>query len=207
MGWNCVTIKYGRKLEAAFARDGGEALRRWIDDCPNSLYSALTFQGGAAWRQAVLADLGRARGVRAILDPLSDDELADLMTNLGGHDVESLIEHFRAADAAGDQPTCFIAYTIKGMGLPFAGHKDNHSGLMSKEQMEQFRRDMAIRPGHEWDPFEGLDVPQAELQAFLRECPFGEPLTPQGRLLSAPSVLVPPALPMPKLSGRKMSTQ
>ena len=65
MGWNVVTIKYGRKLEAAFARDGGEALRRWIDDCPNSLYSALTFQGGAAWRQAVLADLGRSQGVRA----------------------------------------------------------------------------------------------------------------------------------------------
>ena len=60
------------------------------------------------------------------------------MTNLGGHDIETLIERFRAADAAGDQPTCFIAYTIKGMGLPFAGHKDNHAGLMTKEQMEQF---------------------------------------------------------------------
>ena len=59
MGWNVVTLKYGRKLQAAFAREGGEALRRWIDDCPNSLYSALTFQGGAAWRQALLADLGR----------------------------------------------------------------------------------------------------------------------------------------------------
>ena len=71
MGWNVVTMKYGRRLQAAFARDGGEELRRWIDDCPNSLYSALTFQGGAAWRQAMLADLGRVRGVRAILDPLS----------------------------------------------------------------------------------------------------------------------------------------
>ena len=29
MGWNVVTIKYGRKLEAAFAREGGEALRAW----------------------------------------------------------------------------------------------------------------------------------------------------------------------------------
>ena len=77
------------------------------------------------------------------------------MTNLGGHDIETLIEHFRAADALGDQPTCFIAYTIKGMGLPFAGHKDNHAGLMTKEQMEQFRADMGIRPGHEWDLFEG----------------------------------------------------
>ena len=69
MGWNCVTIKFGRALEAAFAREGGEDLRRWIDDCPNSLYSALTFQGGAAWRQVLLADLGRSRA-RAIIDPL-----------------------------------------------------------------------------------------------------------------------------------------
>ncbi|MBV9812158.1 MAG: transketolase, partial [Acetobacteraceae bacterium] len=63
MGWNVVTMKYGRQLQAAFARPGGEELRRWIDDCPNSLYSALTFQGGAAWRQAVLADCGRSSAV------------------------------------------------------------------------------------------------------------------------------------------------
>ena len=81
-----------------------------------SLYSALTFQGGAAWRQVLLADLGRSRGVRAIIDPLADDELAALMTNLGGHDIEYLIETLRAADAAGDQPTCFIAYTDQGHG-------------------------------------------------------------------------------------------
>jgi pyruvate dehydrogenase E1 component len=206
MGWNCVTIKYGRKLEAAFAREGGEALRAWIDDCPNSLYSALTFQGGAAWRQALLADLGRSKA-RAIVDELTDDELGALMTNLGGHDIETLIETFRAADADGDQPTCFIAYTIKGMGLPFAGHKDNHAGLMTKEQMALFQQDMSIRPGHEWDLFEGLDVPEDELRAFLRDCPFGTPLTPEGRTLTAPVVAVPPALPMPKLTGRKMSTQ
>src|SRR5260370_37007980 len=83
MGWNVVPLKYGRKLEAAFARDGGEALRRWIADCPNSLYSALTFQGGAAWRQAVLADLGRSQGARAMSDPLSDDELGQLLANPG----------------------------------------------------------------------------------------------------------------------------
>ncbi len=207
MGWNVVTIKYGRKLEAAFARPGGEALRRWIDDCPNSLYSALTFQGGAAWRAAVLADLGRAREVRAIVDPLSDDELAALMTNLGGHDIETLIETFRAAAAEGDQPTCFIAYTIKGMGLPFAGHKDNHAGMMTKEQMEVFRQAMRIRPGHEWDRFEGLDAPADVLETFLRESPFATPLTPEGRALIAPLVHVPPTLPLTRTAGRKLSTQ
>ncbi|MDQ2804791.1 MAG: transketolase, partial [Pseudomonadota bacterium] len=207
MGWNAVTIKYGRKLEAAFAREGGEALRLWIDDCPNSLYSALTFQGGAAWRQAVLADLGRSQGVRDILDPLSDDELSALMTNLGGHDIETMIDALRTAAVEGDQPTCFIAYTIKGMGLPFAGHKDNHAGMMTKEQMQQFRKDMRIRPGHEWDRFEGLDLPAANIQAFLDACPFATPLIAGGRALAAPIVSVPQTLPTPKLAGRKMATQ
>ena len=205
MGWNVVTIKYGRKLEAAFAREGGEALRAWIDDCPNSLYSALTFQGGASWRQALLADLGRSKA-RAIIDPLSDEELGALMTNLGGHDIETVIDTLRA-EADGDQPTCFIAYTIKGMGLPFAGHKDNHAGLMTKEQMEGFRAPMGIRPGHEWDLFEGLDVSEDELRGFLAACPFATPLTPEGRALSAPIVPVPPSLPVAKLAGRKDSTQ
>ena len=127
-------------------RDGGEALRSWIDDCPNTLYSALTFQGGAAWRQAVLADLGRSRDVRAIIDPLSDDDLAapDDQPRRPRH--RDLIDTFHQAEAEGDQPTCFIAYTIKGMGLPFAGHKDNHAGMMTKEQMETFRRSCTSAP-------------------------------------------------------------
>jgi len=182
-------------------------LRRWIDDCPNSLYSALTFQGGAAWRQVLLADLGRSRARATIIDPLNDAELGALMTNLGGHDIETLIEHFREADALGDQPTCFIAYTIKGMGLPFAGHKDNHAGLMTKEQMEQFRVDLGIRPGHEWDLFEGLDLSEDDFEKFLAATPFATKLTAEGRALSAPIIPVPATLPTPKTTGRKMSTQ
>ena len=208
MGWNVVTLKYGKRLEAAFTRPEGEALRRWIDDCPNSLYAALTFQGGAAWRNALLAELGRVPGVRAIVDPLTDDELADLMTNLGGHDIETLTEAFRLQAESGDQPTCFIAYTIKGMGLPFAGHKDNHAGLMTKEQMGAFKRAMDIRDGHEWDEFEGLPSSAAELQAFVDATPFAKPIAPEGRRLTAPFVALPAVLPAPRVPpGRMLSTQ
>ena len=207
MGWAVVPIKYGKRMQAAFTREGGEDLRHWIDACPNSLYSALTFQGGAAWRQALTADLGRSRAVQTILDPLSDDELAGLMTNLGGHDVETIIEALRAAEAAGDQPTCFVAYTIKGAGLPFAGHKDNHAGLMSREQMEAFREAMCIRPGHEWDRFEGLALNPEQMQAALDAAPFARTLTPAGRRLSAPPIPVPEHLPAPRIAGRKLSTQ
>lgn len=208
MGWRVITLKYGRRLEAAFARPGGEALRRWIDDCPNSLYAALTFQGGAAWRQAVLADLGRSAEVRALIDPLDDEDLARLMTNLGGHDIGALIGALHDIAAGGDQPACLLAYTIKGMGLPFAGHKDNHAGLMTPEQMEAFRARMHIRPGHELDPFEGLGTPPERLARFIASVPYARPLTPSGRRLSAPRVSVPADFPRPaRLEGRRLSTQ
>jgi pyruvate dehydrogenase E1 component len=205
MGWRVVTLKYGRKLQEVFTRPGGFSLRGWIDDCPNSIYSALTFQGGAAWREAIMHDMRRSKAVRAIIDPLSDDALAALMTNLAGHDLGSLTEAFGAA-AQSDQPTLFLAYTIKGNGLPFAGHKDNHAGMMTLDQMEEFRTAHQVRHGHEWDRFEGLANP-ATVERFIGEAPYATPLTPHGRHLPADIVPVPAALPQPRVTGRRMSTQ
>src|SRR3546814_3489486 len=84
-----------------------------------------------------MADIGGKPNVKKRLDGFDDEALAALMTNLGGHCIETLIEAF---DSAGDErPTLFIAYTVKGYGLPLAGHKDNHSGMMNPAQMEQLR--------------------------------------------------------------------
>ena len=66
VGWDVVTLKYGRKMEKAFAREGGEPLREWIDRTPNDLYSALTFQGGKAWRNNGRACPRRASGKGAL---------------------------------------------------------------------------------------------------------------------------------------------
>ena len=110
LGWKVVLIKYGKLLERAFARPGGKDLQRWIDDCPNQLYSALVFQGGAAFRKQLEIDLAGCTEALAIVAEHSDDDLARLMTNLGGHDLETILETFAAAPS--DQPVCFIAYTI-----------------------------------------------------------------------------------------------
>ena len=74
-GWDVVIVKYGSLQDAAFAEPGGEALRRWIDGCPNQLYSALTFQGGAAWRKRLLDEIGDQGAVSALIERRSDDEL------------------------------------------------------------------------------------------------------------------------------------
>jgi pyruvate dehydrogenase E1 component len=199
-GWEVVILKYGSLLEAAFREPGGEALRRWIDGCPNQLYAALCYQGGAAWRKRLMDEIGDQGEVTALLHRRSDDELARLMTNLAGHDLPTLLAAFEGIGH--DRPVCFITYTIKGYGLPFQGHKDNHAGLMTPAQMETLRDSMGVRPGHEWDRFEGLSLPAAELEGFLAAVPFAQ----RGRRrLTAPRIEVPESLPF--RASPEMSTQ
>src|ERR1700710_1157499 len=199
-GWDVVIVKYGRLMQAAFAEPGGVALKNWIDNCPNQMYAALCFQGGAAFRKHLQDDIGDQGQVSQLIDRRSDDELLALMSNLGGHDMASMIEAFEAIDH--DRPVCFIAYTIKGVGLPMQGHKDNHAGLMTVTQMEKWRASQNIRPGHERDKIEGMNKTQTELEAFLKDVPFNQ----EGRRrLTAPVIEVPQQLAFKPAA--QMSTQ
>lgn len=200
MGWHVVTLKYGQALEAAFAEPGGDFLRDWIDSCPNTLYSALTFQGGGAWRRQLQADLVEAPDTLNLIERYDDEELARLMTNLGGHDLPTLVEAFE--DAPADKPVCFIAYTVKGHGLPFQGHKDNHAGLMTPAQMKDFQNANGIADGEEWDRFAGLGEAAENLNIFLDQVRFA---AKGSRRLSAPRIDVPP-IAAPEAGGT-LSTQ
>ncbi|MEM7429957.1 MAG: transketolase, partial [Pseudomonadota bacterium] len=170
-GWEVVILKYGALQRAAFEEPGGDRLKAWIDSCPNQLYSAITFQGGAGWRKRLMDDLGDQGPVTALLDRRSDDELAELMENLGGNCVQTMAGAFNAIDH--DRPTCFLAYTIKGWGTPLAGHKDNHAGLMNKSQMAGWQTQMGIPAGQEWEPFATVEDVQG-LRGFLSRVPFFE---------------------------------
>ena len=68
--------------------------------------------------------------------------------------------------------------------------------------MEKWRAAQNIRPGHEWDKFEGLSQDPAKLEAFLREAPFNR----EGRRrLTAPEIEVPRELAFKPAA--QMSTQ
>jgi len=199
-GWRVVTLKHGKLQRATFKRPGGTALEEWIEHCPNADFAVLTYQGGAAWRERLLGDIGGDAKARALINSFDDDGLAALMTNLGGHCIESLMDAF---DSAQDEtPTLFIAYTVKGYGLPLAGHKDNHSGMMNPAQIEQLRTSMGIEAGQEWEPFAGLGGNQAaQLKAFVEASPLASKLPEP----DAASIPVPARLPVP--SGASQSTQ
>lgn len=171
-GWRVETLKWSKRQLTAFARPGGEALRAWIETAPNDLYSALTYQGGKAWRERLSADLAGDRKAVKLIDSYSDDDLALVMTELGGHCLETILEAFERA-AEDDAPRFFIAYTVKGWRLPFQGHKDNHSGLMTPTQIGELRARLGVTEGQEWDIFSGIgDNERVALRHTVDTAPF-----------------------------------
>lgn len=202
-GWNVMVLRHGKLQEAAFAEPGGDVLKDWIESCPNQLYCALTYQGGKAWRKRLMDEIGDQGPVTKLIESRNDDELETLMGNLGGHDLPSLLEAFEEAGKS-DTPTLFVCYTIKGMGLPLAGHKDNHAGLLTPTQMTAWRKDMGVREGHEWELWEGAKLPAKELEAAVQSAPFFSQGT---RRLKAPILPVPAKLDFPAGRGKPVSTQ
>ena len=197
-GWRVVILRHGVLQRAAFEEPGGDKLRDWIQNCPNQLYSALTYKGGDAWREQLLNDIGDQGDVTDLLDRRTDDELSALMNNLGGQCLHSLTSAFDEIDD--DQPTVFLAYTIKGWGTPLAGHKDNHAGLMNMAQMAEFQSTMGIAEGLEWEKLEGVDDKTA-MQAYLDQVPF---FSSGVRRYSAPKIEAPGPV---FLDDRVQSTQ
>lgn len=127
-GWHVVEVKYGQGLQRAFRTPGGECLRDWIDHMPNEQYQSVFGLATAAARARFLE--GAPSEVGQFLSDLDDAECVALITDLGGHDLASLLDAFAECDAHVDRPSVVFAYTIKGWGLPTAGNPRNHSVLL-----------------------------------------------------------------------------
>ena len=203
-GWEVIDVRFGARLRAALAASGGAALERWFRTVPNDVYSALVYRGGAAWRERLTADLAGDNAALDLIGGHDDTALHALMTDLGGHCLETLIDAFDAA-ARSETPKFILVHTIKGHGLPFAGHKDNHAGLMSPPQMAAWQQAMGVPEGAEWELFAGLAAGERQrVEQLLAENPFHRA---PSRVRAAEPVPVPPLAEWPVMAAEKDSTQ
>jgi pyruvate dehydrogenase E1 component len=194
-GWRVVELRYGQRLQKALGENAW--LKSWFEQLSNAELSALHYQGGAAWRKRIEGELGKKAA--AFLEAHDDEALAKLLTDLGGHCMGTLVRAFDDADD--DVPTLFIAWTIKGFGLPFAGHKDNHAGLMNPTQLAALRDAMGVREGHEWEPLEGVgDNARTGVDALLDRTRVAR----EKRARAFGSVAI---TPIPAPAGDEQSTQ
>src|SRR6516164_3824322 len=127
-GWQVITLKYGRMLEELFTRPGGDALRHRIDAMPNPEYQRLLRCDAAELRRRL---------------PGGDSSIAAL--------IAALDDAYNAIDD--DRPTLILAYTIKGYGLPIEGHPQNHSALLTAEQIRELAVHLGADADHPWQRF------------------------------------------------------
>jgi pyruvate dehydrogenase E1 component len=196
-GWHVAEAKYGRRLQAAFAQPGGESLRAWIDQMPNEHYQSLFGLPEGSVKARFLD--GAPDDVRQFCAGLaSDGELAGLVTDLAGHDISALLDAFDACDAESGRPSVVFAYTVKGWGLPMAGHPRNHSALLTTAQVDEMRERLGLTAATEWDRLDPM-TRAGQWVAARREHLAATPRA------SRPAVAVPDSTGM--RSGRPISTQ
>lgn len=165
-GWRVVEAKYGQMLTRLFEEPGGEALRFRIDSMPNEEYqSVISGPSDTALDRLVLGSKDPQQ-IRRLLANLSDEQVVEALSALGGHDQAVLKEAFIEADSA-PGPAVIFAYTVKGWGLPFAGDPMNHSAVMSDQQMEKLASDLGI--GDDWHIHLGPGDPGWEVVSRARE--------------------------------------
>ncbi|WP_233158155.1 transketolase-like TK C-terminal-containing protein [Actinokineospora bangkokensis] len=147
-GWQVLTVKYGRLLEELFAREGGDALRRRIDEMSNPEYQRLLRCTAAQLRDRLPDTPELARLVAAV----DDDTLRAAVRDLGGHDMRAVGDAFARIDDT--RPTVIFAYTVKGFGLPSEGHPHNHSALLTAEQFAELATRSGMSVEAPWQRFE-----------------------------------------------------
>ena len=180
-GWRVEELRWGRQLQALFARPGGERLQARLEAMSNVDYQRLLRVPVGGLRKALVTDA--AGGIDGALDRVvanvSDDRLAALVSDVGGHDLALILDAYDAAARERERPSVILAHTIKGWGLPFAGDPLNHTMVTSPAQMEELRAAFGVAPGEEWAGF--------------------APGTPEANLIRAlpPLFSAPPARPAP----------
>ncbi|WP_405970673.1 pyruvate dehydrogenase [Streptomyces sp. NBC_00988] len=151
-GWQCLTLKYGSRLEELFALPGGGAeLRARLDLMSNQEYQYLLRSPAAELRERLPGTGRPSAALAALIAGLDDRRLTAAFADLGGHDLGLLLDTFDRVDDT--RPTVVFAYTVKGYGLPTAGHPQNHSALLTHQQMEELAAALGVDPADPWARF------------------------------------------------------
>lgn len=142
-GWTVINAKYGTKLQSAFKMSHGDLFKETIDQMPNELYQRLLRVSGNELREWLPRSSTDATTVKKFISQWDDNELQELVRNLGGHDFTTLRTSLKKADKS-EGPAVIFAYTLKGWRLPSVGDPQNHSVILSHDQMTQFRAELSI---------------------------------------------------------------
>ena len=161
-GWDVIELRWGARLAAH------DPLRARLEALSHAEYHRLVRRPAGELRKALVtgADGGLDRTLDSALAQLSDADLSELVTDVGGHDLEALLDALTRARANGARPTVILAHTLKGWGTALAADPLNHTALMSVSQIETLRDAMGLAAGAEWARFAEASAESALIDAL-----------------------------------------
>ena len=173
--WQVLTCKWGARIQGLFAGTGGQAFEQRMTDMPNEEYQRILRSHPDEVAERVLAGVEDAEesGLRALVEALTPRELAEVVRDLGGHDISQLLGTFAQIDDT--RPTVIFAYTIKGRGLATEGHPNNHAAQLTESQMRELAEISGTALESPWERFDA-DTPAGELCAATAERLRREPI-------------------------------
>ena len=194
-GWQVLTRKWGTRVQELFTRPGGADLHRRLETMPNEEYQRLLRSPDSEIFDRLRAS-GSTPAMETLLSSLTAAEQAVAVRDLGGHDIGLLLDTYSQVDPT--RPTVIFAYTIKGRGLATEGHPNNHSALLSKDQMETLAEASGMDLDDPWRKFQPGTVEE-------RACARASLRLKRPQPVLAPSLQIPASLPWGY--GDRISTQ
>ena len=163
-GWDVIQVAHGRKRQAFFAKEGGGAVKKILEEAFSDyeFQALLLRRDGSVVRERLLQ---LDRKTERALKELDDAELYAVFADLGGHDVSVLLDALRRSKLDPINPTLIIAHTVKGWGLESYAHPGNHNSLPDEAEVIQLLESDGLTKD---DPFEPFSEDSAEGR-FLAE--------------------------------------
>jgi pyruvate dehydrogenase E1 component len=186
VGWQVITLKWGRIITRLFERPGGVELRERLEAMPNEEYQRMLRADASQLVDRIVGTSG-SDALRDLVASMPADDLAIAVRDLGGHDIGLLLDTYSRVDS--DRPTVIFAYTIKGKGLPTEGHPNNHSALLSEAQMATFAASVGADLADPWRTFSADSVEGTLCEA-------------RGAELTRPALVTPRPKPAPSSLSR-----
>jgi pyruvate dehydrogenase E1 component len=180
-GWQVITLKWGRVISEIFTRPGGADLQQRLEAMPNEEYQRMLRVEPSEIADRIIAE-SASEALQALLATLAPETLAVAVRDLGGHDIGLMVDTYRTVDES--RPTIIFAYTVKGRGLPTEGHPNNHSALLTEDQMAA----LASASGT------SLDEPWKAFPAGSRASEICEA---RGRVMARPPIVTQPTSKVP----------
>jgi len=163
-GWRVVQLRHGSYRESLFTREGGAALRELFEGALSDFEYQMLLLGRDA-DELRRSSVQHVPECREVIESLSDEELWLAFLDVGGHDLERVIDVLREARRDDEVPTLIIAHTIKGLNLECQAHPGNHSALPNAAEMSRLLEQAGLTSD---DPFQRFPADSPE-GAFLAE--------------------------------------